>query len=186
MDPRYYSSPVAQKSSGFDKKIIFIVIGAFLAILIGLAMLSLGKEETPGDQLARAVARHEQLHKITQEAQESIRSNDLLKINSDAGLFLTSDLATLRSLMQSAGYKEVPKEIAAAEADTESLDRLKQAALNNRYDDTYKTVMSSKIEAQQALLREISGKTNNVGIRQGVIVVYDKLENIQKQLSELQ
>lgn len=186
MNPQYYSSPVSQKSSGFDKKIIFAVIGGFFLIIIGVVLLSFSGGADPKEQLARAVARQESLYQLTKNAEKNIRSGDLKKINSDASLFLTSDLSTLRSLMQSSGNKNVPKDISASEYDAKAEERLTEAALNGRYDDTYITIMSQKIDSQQALLREISGKSNNPATKQGVTIVYNKLENIQKQLGDLQ
>lgn len=185
MGPNYYSTPVAQKPSGFDKKIIFVVIGIFLALLVGIALMMLGRGTDTGDLLARAVVRQQNLLALTSEAQKNIRSADLLKVNSDAKIFLASDLLLLQSLMQEAGTKGASKEVVASESDPESAERLSQASLNGRYDAAYTAVLSQKIDAQQALLREIFGKTNNPASKQGVSTVYEKLENIQKQLDEL-
>lgn len=186
MGPQYYSSPVAQKSSGPDKKFLILIIFVVLAALIGMAMLVFGKSSDAGDLLPRAVVRQQNLLKMTQDAQKEIRSGDLLKINSDARLFLTSDLALLQQLSKEAGQKGPTKEVVAAEADSVSAKRLSDAALSGRYDSAYITVMSQKIDSQQALLREIFTKAETKSIKEGASTVYNKLENIQKQLSDLQ
>lgn len=185
MNPQTYTSPVAQKAPGMDKKIILIIIGLFFALLVGAALMIASKGTDTSELLARSVLRQEAMIQLTKDAKKNIRSGQLQKVNSDASLFLISDLTILQALMQGTGLKSAPKDIAVSEVDAASTERLTDASRDGRYDEVYVSIMNQKIDAQQALLREISSNTNNPADKQGLKTVYAKLENIQKQLSEL-
>lgn len=143
------------------------------------------KDTDTSELLARSVIRQEAMIQLTKEAKTNIRSGELQKINSDAGLFLISDLTILQALMQAGGLKSAPKEVAVSEVDAASTERLIDASRDGRYDEVYISIMNQKIDAQQALLREISNNTNSPADKQGLKSVSAKLENIQKQLAEL-
>ncbi len=185
MEPTYYSSPVAQKTNGLDKKILIIIIGVFLLGLGAIALLLLSGKSSTADLAARAVVRQQNLYEFTIAAQKNIGSADVRKINADAGLFLASDLDGLRGLMQDEGQENISEAIASGEVDTVSASTLADAKLNNRYDNAYIKLFMQKIDTQQALLQEISNKTNSTSTKQGTSKIYDNLEYVQKQLENL-
>lgn len=181
MGPNYTHAPVARKP-GVSKKIILLIIGGVLAVIAGAAMLLLRGGDTVGTQLSRAVVRQQQLVDLTAKASSNLQSGDIRKINSDAQLFLASDLAELKSLMTSAGVKGVSKEVSQTEVDSTTETKLEEARLINRYDTAYVSVLSQKIDSQQALLNEIHAQIGSVKTKQTLSGVYEKLETIQKQL----
>lgn len=185
MGPGYYSAPTANRSGGLDKKIIFIIVLVVIALIVGMAMLVFGRGADSGTLYARAVARQQNLIVLTEDGKKNLTSADLRKVNSDAGLFFASDLTILQTLMQQSGVKNVPKNIASAEASAADTERLAESLVVARYDMTYKSVMDQKLDEQKALLREISAETNRSADKKAIDLIRQKLENIQTQLSKL-
>lgn len=180
-----YQAPVAQKP-GHSKKFILIAIGAFVAVVVAVILLFvINSRPSLADEIARAVQRQNQLVELTNSAQTSIQNSDLRKVNSDAYLFMISDLTELNTILKDAGQKNVPKDIKQAETDTTTAPKLQDAKLTGRYDSVYVEVLNQKIDAQQALLSEINTKTTSPAKRQTLSKIYDKLETIQKQLEGL-
>lgn len=184
MQPQYYQSPGA-RGNGVNKKLVFGIIGGVAALIIGVSLIIASSSGGSGQTLSRVVARHNALITTMTEADKKIVSGELRRINSDAVLFLTTDAADLTATMQQNGLKAVPKEIAAAEADSKSTIRLTAADAAGRFDDVYVAIISQKITAHQALLTEAQGAISSTKARSTLKTTYEHLEHVQQQLEKL-
>ncbi len=173
------------RTGGLDRRILLALAAGFVLLLVGGVLLALGRSGGNGELLARVVARQDNLLKLTQDSQPSIRNNDLLKINSDAILLLTSDGASLRGLLRLAGISGLPTAIVQSESDQATVQKLQEAKGNGLFDAAYRASLSQKIDAQQALLRELGGKTANPTIKQVIDTALSNLSNLQNQLAAL-
>lgn len=184
MYPNQYQ-PSAPRPTGVNRKLMFLIIGGVLALIIGVGLIVMSSGDKSGTVMARVVARHNALLLLVNESQKMIISGDLMKINTDASLFLTSDAAILTASLQQFGIKAVPKEVAAAEADAMTIERLAQADSAGRFDEAYKTALSQKIDEHQALLTEAQGRVAKPAAKAAIKSTYEHLENVQQQLKAL-
>jgi hypothetical protein len=180
-----YPSPVANRSTGPSRKLIFGVAGGVLALIIGIGLIIASSSGGSGQTMTRVVARQNALLGLAGSAHNKIVGAELRRINSDAILFMTSDGTALTVVMQAQGVKTVPKEVAALEADSTTAARLAQADSAGRFDETYITTLDQKIDAHQALLNEAHGKIKDEEARSTLKSTYEHLEDVQRQLQKL-
>lgn len=184
MYPNYSPSPAA-RAGGINKKLLIGIIGGSLALIVAVGLMVLNSSGGNGELMARVVARHNALLGTASEAQKKIVGAELRRINSDAVLFMTSDASLLDAALQQFGVKQIPKEIAAMEADGNTAERLTAADASGRFDDTYQTILSQKIDAHQALITEATGKIDTPSVRASLKATYEHLESVQQQLEKL-
>lgn len=184
MGPSYYppvSGAYNQPRSG-KIKYILIIAGVLVALIGMLAVIFSGGGDI-GEELALATGRQTELATFATENQETVKDSALARINADAGLFFQSDVHELTKHMNAAGIGEVPEELTAiSEEDT---TKLEEADGQGRFDETYVKMLEQKIDAQQALTREIFGKTKDPAEQATLSSVYEHLEVIRKELDTL-
>ncbi len=176
----------AVKSGGLNRRMLLAVAVGFIVLLLASVVIALTRANNPvGSLLARAVVRQDNLLNLAKDSQPSIRNGDLLKVNSDAILFLTSDSASLRGLLTASGLSGLPASLVRAETDQTTAQKLQEAKSSGLFDTAYRQVLSQKIDAQQALLRELAAKTKNPALKQAIDAAYGNLSNLQNQLAGL-
>lgn len=160
----------------------FIIIGVIVAAVIGmtLTVISLFSGNARNDMTFLAV-RENSLLTLANESQKSIRNADLATANSNATVLLTSDVV---GIVADTGIKKLPDNLVKQEADTNT-DDLKQAALLNKFDSTYRLLVLEKVDAlivQANTVREaVSGKESRDVIDKSIV----NLKSIQKQFTEV-
>ncbi len=183
MQPKYYyqgSNTAGPKT--FSPKILFILGGCVVAIIIASVLLFTGGESL-GTELARAAGRQTELAAFSTDNQENIKDGNLARLTADAGLYIASDVNELTKLMNEAGISEVPKEFQVT--DEAEVAKLEEALSQGRSDEVFQDLFVQKIDAQQALLREIVAKTSDSDTQDRLSGAYDHLEVVRKDLKEL-
>jgi hypothetical protein len=189
MDPsllgRPIPTPVAQKpASRFSPRLIAIAFVIVAALVGGFLMLASSSDNSK-DLMHRLGARQATTLKLIGDGQKNLNSDQLTKINSELNLILISDNAALETEITGAGIKKLDKEVVAAEADTETFEKLASAKLNGQYDATYKTVLTQKLESLRALLRELHDKTKSKSLKTVLANEYQHLTTYSDELEKL-
>jgi hypothetical protein len=186
MGPTYYV-PSAPKTGGVNKKVLAIAItGGVLVLMVGGFLLTLGGGSGISKEIARVVARQEQLIAITVNGEKNLLNNNLQTVNANATLFLKTDEVVLKSIMKKSGTSTVPKEIKDKEVAATNIKQLQDAVAAGRYDDTYLNKFISRLEEQQALLREVHSKSESKSVKKDLQAVYDKNVKLLEQLREFE
>lgn len=174
----YYSSQPTNNNSLAKR---FLIIGVIVAVLIGggLFALNLLSGNAKNDLTLLAV-RENSLLVLATTSEKNIRNPDLSTANSNTTVLLTSDVA---SIIADTGIKKLPDDLVRKEADTHTED-LRQAALLNRFDITYRQLVLEKVDAlisqAQTVRNSVSKKSREVVDRALV-----NLRSIQKQFTDL-
>lgn len=169
MDPSYLGQPIptptANKPTGLmTKRMLFIVLGIAAALVAAVVLMFVSSDKS-GPLQQRLSARQAAAISIINDGQKNLQSDDLQKLNSELKLVLLGDTLKLEAGFKALGMKKVEKEIVAAEADTATLAQLKTAKLNAQYDDTYRTVLTQKLESLRALVQELHGATKSKSLK---------------------
>lgn len=187
MDPSYLGQPIptptANKPTGLmTKRTFFIVLGLLLAVVAAAVMLVASGDKS-GTLQQRLSARQATTLTIIEDGQKNISEDTLQKLNSELKIVLLSDTTKLNAALKAAGMKKVEKEIATAEADTATMQKLKSAKLNARYDQAYEEVLTQKIESLRALVQELHSETKNKALK---AVLSDEYTHLGTYLKELE
>lgn len=187
MDPSYHGLGVPVPSNNrrpglFSPKMLLFVIGGILVIAVGVVLLTLSRDTTTPLQ-SRLSARLDTLQRIVAEGQKNIKDPDLKTINSQISIQVMSDTAAIKAELKKAGSPAPDKTLIAAEADTASFATLKDAALNNRFDTTYRKLIGQKLDSTTALIKEIYGKSSRSAIKKVLNTAYSDFNKLQNQLS---
>lgn len=181
-----YQPPVAVQAGGVSRKLLIGIIGGVVLLIVAIGLIVLSRGAGSGDTMARVTARQNALLAMADEAHDKIVGAELKKLNGDAILFMTSDAATMTTVLKQLGIERLPKEIAAEEAtDSSVTERLTQADAAGRFDDTYVTVLAQQIDEQQALLTSAQGGIGNPAAQAVLKRAYDNFEAVQQQLKRL-
>ena len=168
-----------------DKRFLFIIAGAVLAIIIAAVLLLNTNSGGGKDDIARISARYSSLSKFISSNQNSIKNSNLRTINSNANLLIASDDSTFRAILTGTyGEKAPSKTIVAAEADT-SEPQLKEASLIDRFDTKYLSILEEKLTNTQLLLKKISRENKKADVQAATETASKNIEDIYKQLETL-
>ncbi|HEX6258748.1 MAG TPA: hypothetical protein VFZ48_04680 [Candidatus Saccharimonadales bacterium] len=170
---------------GLSKRTVYIGGLLLLALIVGSALLIASSNDGLKKSLQRLTVRLEVLQSMTNDAREAIVNPDLAKINSDASILVTGSIASLEKPMVAAGRGSVTDDNKKAEADTATLETLKQAKLTGNFDTTFARVLGQKIDTVLALLAETYGQTNSVSLKSALDHEYTNFKSIKEELSKL-
>ena len=175
----YYSSP----NNAGSKTQRLVIVGIIIAVVLGGALLvfSMLNGNNQNDLTLLAV-RESSLLTLTNATTTTtnIRNQDLATANSNASILLLSDVT---SMLKVTGQKALPSDLIKKEADTNG-DTLKNAALLDKFDSTYKQIVVQKVEAlisEAQTLRGLNKSSQNV-VNQAII----NLQAIDKQFTQQQ
>lgn len=190
MDPnsRYYGASANYNKPGgpMINRRVLILLGIILVVimlLFGAFSIFSSLSNGPRDQLATLIAKEQSLQVFTATHQAKITDNELTKVNSEAGIFLTSDTVALtRQLNLKYKMAAIPKEIIAAEADTTSETTLTQATQSGKFNETYKDLLGQKLATSLLLAESVQQGTTgqlNAALEQNI-------QNIKSLQAELE
>lgn len=186
MDPTYrgFGAPVptARRGGGLAGRMTLIIIIIVVAIVGGIALTILNQDGSKPLQ-PKLIARLDTLQKMVDEGTKNIKDGDLRKINSDISIQVISDATAIDAKLKAAGQDNPGDADEAAEADTATFDSLKNAALDNRFDSTYKKTIAQKLESTNALIRELYEKTSNKDLKPALNDAYTHFKLLQNQLA---
>lgn len=179
MDPnsRYYGASANYNKPGgpvINRRLLTLIgiILVVIMLLFGAFSLFSSLSNGPRDQLATLVAREQSLQIFTSTNQAKITDNELTKINSEAGILLTSDTVTLTQQLKSKHkLTTIPKEIIALEADLTSEATLTQATLSGKFNETYKDLLEQKLASCLQLAESVQQGTTgqlNAALEQNI------------------
>lgn len=158
-------TPNANRSRGALSKRALIVLVAGIAVAIVGGLLILVSYDNSGALQPVLSARQTTTLKIIADGQENLIGGDLKKLNSDMNIVLGSDNSTIQAKLKAAGVKKVNKDITAAEADSSTFEKLTDARLNGRYNQTYQNVITLKLESLRELVRELYETSRNKDLK---------------------
>ncbi len=181
MQPQYYGAAAGgNRPKGFGAfkgKLLIIIIGVVAGlIVVGLFFTILGSLTSgPKNNVARLIARTQQLRTLLETEQKNIRDPALKKVSAEAELFLgTSDLA-----LQNVLGGDLPENIVAEETDSTITDKLTTATQAGRHDQEFAAVFRQKV----ALILELSQKVQSQAGQQSKAAA-TQLTNDTKSISE--
>lgn len=160
-----------------------IVVGIIVAVVVGggLFALNLLNSNSKSDLTLLAVRENSLLTLANASTTTaSISDQDLATANSNAILFLTSDVT---SLLHITGQKSLPSDLVKKEADTNG-SALKNATLLNKFDSTYRQIVVQKVEpliTEAQALRGSVGKSSQAVVDKAIV----NLQSIDKQFTQL-
>lgn len=169
-------------------RLLTVALGGvgLLVVVVGLfTLLNVLTGGTKND-LTTLAAQEDNLYQFIYAQNAKIQSTDLRKINADAGILLTSNTVALHSvLVNSYGVSSLPDSAVAQANDATSAQKLKDATLINRFDPTYKTILSDKIARDLVLAQTVERElgTGSASLRLGQVVA--SLQSVSNQLSGL-
>jgi hypothetical protein len=187
MDPTYrgFGTPVPTKNQyrrGISGKTILVVIGAIIAVIIGIVLLTSSGDKT-GPLQSRLLARLDTMQKIVAEGTTNAKDPELQELNSAISIQVMSETATLQAEFKKNGGGKTDKNITKEEADTTTFESLKSAALNSRFDSTYRQVVAGKLDSTNALIKELYDKSKNEKVREALNNAYGHFKQLQTQLA---
>ena len=188
MGPNYYVTP-AQRSNGPSKKTLLVIGGLLAAVLIG-AVLLLSTSNKPSPVL---LLQHLSLRLGTYQTflsdtttTRNLKNQDLSRLVTNSSLTIDSDINTITPLLVQVGATaKVSEAVASAEADTTSADKLEEATLNNKLDQTYAEIMAKKISSLRALLAEIAPTIKNEELFKSLQSLDTHLSDQEKSLEKI-
>jgi hypothetical protein len=172
------------KQSLFTPKVLLFGVGSIIVLIIAGVMLMASGDGDTKALFSRAVAREASLYEMSKDAQDKLVHPDLRKLNADAQLFFSSNIKTLAKGSGAYGVKPPTKEQIKLVTDSDSAKRLDQAHQENRFDDTYASVLEQQVDAQQALLQELKGKARS-RVQPYIEEAYQNLQSIQESLKDI-
>jgi hypothetical protein len=189
MDPsllgRPIPTPTTQKPAGLVTKKTLVIILLLIGALIGGALFLIGGSDNTGALLQRTSARQATMQRLVADGQKNLTSDDLGKINSELNILLAGSTPILQAEVSKAGIKKMDAQIVAAEADTDTFEKLASAKLNGQYDATYRNVLSNKLESMLAILEELHGKTKSKSLKATLALEHKQLSTYSKALETL-
>ncbi len=172
--PPNYIPPVlnARKAKAFSNKLIIVVVGAFLAIVLGVGLMVASRANDPAADINKLQAMMQSLGDIAALGTKNAKAPDVVKASTDANILITGDIANLKTVLATTGV-EANKEIAAVEKKATStvLTELKTAAIDARFDAAYVPALRSKLEATQIQLKLVHDKTSRPAVRSALLIV---------------
>ena len=176
-------APQEKRDLRNDKMFFGIIgVGLVLAIVVGLMVLNSGPNLTT--DLENLSAQLTTLQKITSSANTTIHDNQLQGINANLTLQLTNANQALTAPLKSVGINPsaIPQTIVAKNADTDLVNKLKDAQLNAVFDRVYSTNMSYEIQAVLIQMRGIEKQTNNSSLKSFIDSTRNNLQPLQTQM----
>ncbi len=179
-------SPTSQNAGGgiMTKKTLFIILGVIGVMILGGLMLALSRNNS-GEIMQRLHVRHQNLVAVVEDGKLNIRNEALSNANSELGIILDSDGATLKDAMTAAGLKKIDKNIAALEAD-DTVEQLSSAKLNGTYDRDVKEALLEHITSVTEAMSALHGETKSAELREALTTEYNNLQTITERIEKIQ
>ena len=178
--PDPYANPI-------DKKRMYLMIGLIGGILLAviIAFVTLTSSSNKPDFMV-LVARESDLLRIAQKVKANVRSDDLNKANTEAILLITSDNSALTSLLRTV-YKanSIDGNILVKETDSTAIINMQNAALLNKFDTSWRTLVHSKLTDIVTIAQKIKAEEHNATVRKAVQTAITNAETIDKRMAAL-
>ena len=159
-----------------------IIIILLIAVVGGAALMFFNQDASKPLQ-PKLIARLDTLQAMVVDGTKNVKDGDLRKINSDISIQVMSDATAIDTKLESLGQDKPGDADKTAEADTATFTTLKNAALNNNYDSTYRRTIAQKLESTNALIRELYDKTSDKGLKSVLNDAYTHFKLLQNQLA---
>lgn len=171
-----------------NNKLFLILIGGGLLIALLVFVLTLTNNGSgPTQKMQTFAARVQSLEKITADAQQNIKSNDLRGTNSNLTLFLTNTDQNMTTPLKNNNVdttKIDPTVLASVKSDGDALTaKLEDARLNAVFDRTYAQEMSYQLSTLRTLMSSIYTSSNSKSLKDFLQTTDSTLVPIQKQLN---
>lgn len=187
MNPQYYGAAADYNNPKnhpmVSKKLLLIAGGIVLGLIIIATLFSVVGTLTSGprNEVARLAARVQQTQKFISDNNNTIGSGELKKINSEAELFLGTDLSALQKVYDG----KLPDSITATETDTTSEKELKDATQAGKFDSTYLELLRTKIAACLDQAQKVRDATSGAQTKTVATQAANNLMTISEALNKL-
>ncbi len=139
-----HTGPTQVKTNAFG--MIALIIGVLLAVVAVIFMFS-SNTLNPEDESQRLIWRLESLDEMLVLGKRYSQSDDMRRFTSNSIILIGGVVPPVEDVIKTAGYKKTNKDIKAAEADAETLELLRTAGVNGRFDPSYKEKLSDKLRS---------------------------------------
>lgn len=181
ISPVYNRSPKRTLST----KMWMLIGGLTFALVAAGLMMMLTRANDPTIDMDRLNARVAQLQEIIKLGQKHARKPEVVKITTDANIFLVGDVPALTAATKAAGAKGSHKSVIAAEADEEALGELTTAAVNGMFDDADVRQLQLQLQQTQVLIKKIHSRTSRTQFKQTLETAYTHCGNIVAEIEKL-
>lgn len=188
MQPKFIP-PVTNRSAPrkFSGTLVAIILGIVVVMVIGGGLLLVFSQKSPTTSMDQLNARMTALSSYVAEGSKSARNPDVVKLNSDARIIINGDLNTLKTATTAAGAKGSSKDVLASEKalSTKTLDELKKAAIDGRFDREYLSTMRDQLESTQSLIREVNKASSNAKVKTATKDAHAHLNTILESIKRI-
>lgn len=187
MQPQYYGAAADYNKPKtpklLSKKLLLIggaVVVGLLVISTAFAILS-AVSSGPRNDVARLIAREQQLQKVVTANARLLKNGDLKKVSAEAALYSASDATALTSVFGG----DVPSEITASETDATVETKLKDATQAGKFDEVYAQIVTSQVDACLTLAQKIKDQTGGQQTRAAAAQAVVNLTSLADQLQKI-
>ena len=171
-DPgRHYNVP--QSGGGGVAKRAIVVLGGLIGLTLLIVIVFgviLKPSAGPVDRIAAITALQADIIDFSDEADRELRTTEALALATGAQLVLETDRRNLESVARPPSESEV-----AAATDSAIRATLESSKSNNRYDETYQEIMTSKLAIYRDQLRSVFDESDS-SQQQALQLAFDNAE----------
>ncbi len=139
------------------KKMIFLAIGGFFAVIIGIVVISsLGKDSGPANNLTALVGTSAEIARVSDLVAQQSKDVDALSVAATASATLSSQSTQLNAYAAKSKVIIDPKMLALY-TDSKIDSSLESAAVNNQLEETYYSYLNNKLTSYKTKLQAASG-----------------------------
>ncbi len=187
MEPTFIP-PVANRRAvrAFPFKILWVVIIVAVLGMIAAGMMLLSRVPSPTDEITRLESKLLTLIDITAEGRKNSKNPDVSKATADINLIVRSDLDLITTATGGKNPKPNTTIIATEKTDSkEALEKLKSAAINGHFDQTYVPILIEKLEAAKLQLETVNSKSARPELKSATLAVYNHLTGFIASLKDI-
>ncbi len=158
MQPEFIPPSPYPAQKRLNGKVMLIIAGVIIMIIVAAGLLIASMSKNPTASMDKLTTRMDSLTLYIAEGSKNAKLDTLRKINSDAGILISGDTTTIKSATSTAGAKGDNKEVVAAEKarQKQTLDTLKKAAIDGRFDKEYLATLEAVLTDTQTLLAQVN------------------------------
>lgn len=188
MDPTFKGLPTplptVQRKPGPNIVAIVSITGGFLLLIFVLGLL-FGRGGGSVNEKQQLLYRLDATISLVDNAKKSLQNDDLQKINTELSLILKGDQpAVVAAIPKIKPTKELTA-LKTKEADAETTEKLKTAAVNGLHDTTYKEVLQQKLSELYTLSAKVNGETTSKSLKSATATLNEHATFYFNQIKEL-
>jgi hypothetical protein len=169
----------------FGNKTGLIIIGAIVAVILGIIMLVVSNINSPASTMQRLNARLVSLKTVLDQGTDNIADPKLSEINANAVILFVGDNIAIRSELNNIGVSAPSQDIINSESDKVGLDNLESDKASGNFDSGYKKLLSDQLDSTRQLLKTAYKRSNSKELSEAINKAYVDFGQVLEQLNKL-